>query len=361
MTSPAAIKRSEVNASRNRSSRVAVAARVTLTSALGVASAAGAWAADAVADSELSNAPKREWAVSLRWENDTFGDTDKFYTDGFALGVSHTGPSWLDPLADWLPWGEGRRTVGYDLVQGMFTPEDTKLAVPDPNDRPYAGILAFGLTLHVEKVASYHGLKFVLGVLGPASLAEETQNTVHDIIGSDRSKGWDYQLENEPIFNLAYEYRHKFRLAGDEQRWSLQALPLAGGWLGNMLIQGQAGALLTFGYNVPDDFGPSLVRGMGFMPPPQREGRRPGRSDWGFSLHAGSVANLVLRDITLDGNTWQDSPSVDKKCFVPAAGVGMSVGNRRVQVSFSYIFWGKEFEGQEEYTQFGSLAIRYLF
>jgi hypothetical protein len=295
----------------------------------------------------------REWAVSFQWENDTFGGTDRFYTDGISLGVSHTGPSWMDPLANWLPWGDGRRTVGYDLSQGMFTPDDTDLSVPDPDDRPYAGILTVGLTLHVEKDRSYHGLKFVTGVVGPWSLAEETQRFVHELIGSDVPKGWDYQLENEPILNLAYEYRHKFDLAGDRQRWSLQALPLGGGWLGNMLIQGQVGGLIRAGYNVPDDFGPTLVRGMGHMPPPRRDAERPSKSDWGFSVYGGSVANLVLRDITLDGNTFEDSPSVDKKFFVPMAGAGMSVGNRRFQASFAYIFWGKEFEGQEDYSKFG--------
>ena len=125
----------------------------------------------------------------------------------------------------------------------------------------------------MEKDRSYHGLKFVTGVVGPWSLAEETQSEVHRLIGNDQSQGWDYQLENEPIFNFAYEYRHKFHLAGDRNKWSLQALPLAGGWLGNMLIQGQAGGLLRFGYNVPDDFGPTLVRGMGHMPPPRRDAR----------------------------------------------------------------------------------------
>ena len=69
----------------------------------------------------------------------------------------------------------------------------------------------------------------------------------------------------------------------------------------------------------------------------------------------------MLRDITLDGNTWQDSPNVDKKFFVPAAGVGMSVGNRRIQASFSYVFLGKEFKGQQQYEKFGSICASYFF
>jgi hypothetical protein len=128
-----------------------------------------------------------------------------------------------------------------------------------------------------------------------------------------------------------------------------------------MLTQGQIGGIARFGYNMPDDFGPTLVRGMDFMPPPRRDPQRPSKSDWGFSVYGGALANLVLRDITLDGNTFKDSPSVDKEWFVPAAGVGMAVGNRRFQVSFAYIFWGKEFEGQDEDSKFGALTFSYFF
>jgi hypothetical protein len=242
----------------------------------------------------------------------------------------------------------------------MFTPSDKDRNPPDPNDRPYAGILSFGLTLHVEKENSYHGLKFVTGVVGPGSLAKETQDTVHSLIGDGQSKGWDYQLHNEPIFNFAYEYRHRFQLVGERERWSAEALPLVGGWLGNVLIQGQAGGLLRAGYHMPDDFGPTLVRDMGHMPRPRRDPLSQS-SDWGFSVYGGVFGHVVLRDITLDGNTFQDSPSVDKKYFVPLVGLGASVGNRHFQASFSYIFLGKEFEGQNQNTKYGSVSLRYFF
>lgn len=310
---------------------------------------------------EPGGAPHREWSVSLRWENDTFGGTDRFYTDGVLLSLTHTGPSWMDPVADWLPWGEGRRTVGYDLSQIMMTPEDTKRVIPDPADRPYAGILALGLTLHVERSNACHGLKFITGVIGPWSLAEETQREVHRLIGSGKPRGWSYQLENEPILNLAYEYRHRLRLAGQPAAWAFEAVPIGGGWLGNMLIQGQCGGLLRAGFNMPNDFGPALVRGLGHLPPPRREETAASHSGWGFAVHGGALVNLVLRDITLDGNTFEDSPSVDKYFVVPMAGVGLSVAHRRFQTSFTYVFWGKEFEGQRDYSKFGAVTLSYYF
>lgn len=287
--------------------------------------------------------PLRLWTASVRWENDLFAGTDQFYTNGVSLGLSHTGRSWIDPAAELLPWGQGRRTVGYDIGQAMFTPSDKTLRIPDPDDRPYAGILALGLALHVDQADSYHGLKFITGVVGPSSQADETQEIVHDLTGSEQPEGWDAQLHDEPILNVAYEYRHKFRLLGERRGWSLEAIPVAGGWAGNMLTQAELGAFVRFGYNVPDDFGPTFVRGMDYLPPPRWSEADSSTCGWGFSVYGGVFGNLVLRDITLDGNTFRDSPSVDKNIFVPAAGFGLSVGNRSFQLTFTYAFLGEEF------------------
>jgi hypothetical protein len=299
--------------------------------------------------------------MSLSFENDAFSDTDELYTNGILIALAHTGPSWLDNFADRLPGSQGRRTVGYDLTQIMMTPSDTDRSVPDPNDRPYAGVLILGLTLSLDQPTSSHRFKIIAGVVGPASMAEQSQSAFHSLFGIDKAQGWDYQLENEPVLNLVYEYRHKFYLAGKPGGWAIEAIPSVGGWLGNLLTQGQIGGTLRMGFNIPDDYGPTMVRCMGHVPPPPN-GDKPGTVyDWGFSIYGGGIANLVLRDITLDGNTFRDSPSVDKKFFVPAAGVGISIGSRKFLTSFTYFFWGKEFEGQEDYSKFGAIAFSWFF
>jgi len=56
-----------------------------------------------------------------------------------------------------------------------------------------------------------------------------------------------------------------------------------------------------------------------------------------------------LADITLDGNTFEDSRSVDKKWFVPAEGVGFCVGNRHSK-RHSPTSLGNEFEHQPKHT-----------
>lgn len=305
---------------------------------------------------ELRERP-RLWSVSVRWENDTFGGTDRFYTDGVSLSVAHTGRSWLDPLAAKLPtWlSGGRRTVSYELGQIMCTPSDIKVAVPDPNDRPYAGLLYAAVSFHFEQGNAYNGLKLITGVVGPWSLAEETQREVHRIVNAPIPQGWSYQLHNEPIMNLVLEHRRKFRLLGQADSFSAEFIPCVDLMLGNVLTQGEIGAQFRFGWNVPADFGATSMRGMVHLPPPHR------MPAFGLYVYGGAYAMGVARNITLDGNTWRSSASVDKEYFVPAAELGVGMGTRHFQAAFAYVFWGREFKGQPDHTEFGAFTLTYVF
>ena len=322
-----------------------------------------ATAMEATAVSQATPPPARIWTAAIRWENDTVANNDRFYTNGAAVSLAHTGESWANPVIDRLPWGQGRRTVTYSLSQAMFTPEETERATPNPADRPYAGVLTFDLGLHVDRDNRYHGLKLVFGVVGPWAGAGETQREVHRLINTIIPQGWDSQLHNEPIINLAYEHRRKYRVLGRADGWAVEALPVVGFMLGNLLTQGHAGGQVRLGYKIPDDFGATLLRGMSGLPPPRQPlpDTQSTDSTLGFYLYGAVRGNLVLHDITLDGNTFKDSPSVDKELFVPAAGVGVGVGNRRFLAAFSYVFAGKEFKGQRSAAEFGTLTFSYFF
>lgn len=311
------------------------------------------------ASDEVLRPKPHPWAVTARWENDSFAGSDRYYTDGVSLSVTRGGDSALDPLIDRLPWSDADRTLGVEIAQTVFTPKDTRRAVADPSDRPYAGILAVGLSVHLERDEAYRGFKLVTGVLGPSSLADETIRFVHQIGSWSEPRGWDSQLADEPILNLMHEYRHRYPLFGSGEGWEIQALPVAGLAVGNLLDEGYGGALVRAGYRVPRDFGPTLLRGMGQLPPPTSD--RDGRTGWGFALHAGTQAHLVLRDMTLDGNSFRDGPRVDKNVFVPMGWVGMAVGNERFQTCFSYVFRGKEFQGQDGVFEFGSVTMIWRF
>lgn len=299
-------------------------------------------------------------SASIRWEDDLFGGADRYYSDGISVAFAATGPGWLDPLADWLTDEATRRTAGLEFGQYIFTPSDITRPIPDPADHPYSGQLYGAVSLHLERDQVYHGLKFTVGVVGPWALAEDTQNYVHRVLDNRLAAGWHYQLHNEIIVNFTYEQRRKYRLLGRADGWAVEALPFGNVMLGNALTQGQLGAQLRFGYNIADDFGSTVMRGMAHLPPPRQKVGRTG-AGWGCWFHAGASANLVGHDISLDGNTFRDSPSVDRKLFLPMWQVGVGIGNRHVQTEFAFVGWGQQFTGQAHRSQFGALSLSYFF
>ena len=352
---------------RGASSSAAYVVRVTLCACLAAGCLSSGAVEAATTDGQTSvenSTDKRLWTVGIRWENDTIANHDRFYTNGSAVWLAHTGESWADPIMNWLPWGQGRHTVTYSLSQAMFTPEDTARAVPDPTDRPYAGVLTFGLGLHVDRDNRYNGLKLILGVVGPWALGGETQREFHRLVGSNIPRGWDYQLHNEPIINLAYEHRRKYRVLGRADGWAVEAIPVVGLMAGNLLIQGNVAGHVRLGYKIPDDFGTTLLRGMSELPPPRWNPAGASTSmlsTLGFYVFGGVAGNFVLRDLTLDGNTFKDSPSVDKEWFVPTARFGVGVGNRRFLATFTYVYAGKTFKGHPSTAEYGALTFSYFF
>ena len=139
-------------------------------------------------------------------------------------------------LARSVPWfpeiGEIRH--GYIVGQNMYTPRDISLADPPPDDRPYAGWLYATIGLGVESAGQTDFFALTVGVVGPASLAEQSQKAIHEITGSPHPQGWDTQLKNEPGIELAYQRRWRNVATGTFAGLELDLTPHAGGALGNV-------------------------------------------------------------------------------------------------------------------------------
>jgi hypothetical protein len=297
-------------------------------------------------------------ALSVREENDAIGGGDVNYTNGASIALTQKAKGILGGL-----WGLAGNTAGerfatYELTQLIFTPSDIKRSNPDPTDHPYAGLLYLGFTTHLQREKSLHSLKLIAGVAGPASLASDAQIFVHKVVGYSHPQGWDYQLKNEPVVNLVYEYRHKYRITPRDAAVGIELIPIGGAFLGNFLIQAETEAQCRVGYHLPDDFGATVLRGIGYLPFPQEERTHHA---WGLYAFAGGAANLVARNLTLDGNTFAESRSVDKRLFLPAAEFGASLWTRWFQTTFSYVMWGKEFYGQHTREDYGSVLLSCFF
>lgn len=303
--------------------------------------------------------PKAEekGTFSLVVENDLFQNTDRAYTSGVRASwvtAPQNTPAFAVELARRLPifadWGAVR--TEYAIQQAIFTPRNTSLYVPDPRDRPYAGWLNASFGLIGETGPILDQLSISLGVVGPASLARESQKLVHDILNESSPNGWKYQLRNEPTIQLAYQRSWRALAAyAFNTDFGLDLTPHAGFTLGNVYTYANAGVTFRIGKDLQQDYGPPRVGpsvpGSNFFEP---------RSKLGFYLFAGVEGRAVARNIFLDGNTFVDSRSVDKRHFVGDVQAGAALTFDRLRVSYTQVWRSKEFFGQPTPERFGAVT-----
>lgn len=297
---------------------------------------------------------------SLVLENDLFAETDRHYTNGIRIswlsGSEHTFEGAVR-AARWLPFfpQDGEVRTSFALGQGMYTPRDIDVEDPPRDDRPYAGWLYGSVGLAAETGRRLDLLELTLGVVGPASLADDTQKFVHSITGSQEPMGWNSQLGNEPGLVLSYQRSWRGFASGSFSGFTLDVTPHAGGALGNVFTYANAGATLRLGQDLPLDYGvpriqPSLP-GSGFFAAP---------GGFGWYLFAGIDGRLVGRNIFLDGNTFRSSRSVEKERFVGDLQFGVAATWRDLRLSYTHVLRTQEFEGGGA-SSFGAVSLSLRF
>jgi hypothetical protein len=329
------------------------------------------WADD---PNSISNGTSRQAGTfTFYLENDWFGGTDRHYTNGFKfawLSADLAGwdqQGWRKAVAESLPFVNrpgGQKNFGFAFGQNIYTPQDQDAFVPDPTDRPYAGwtYLEFTFLSKTERVAD--AMTIQVGMVGRHSYAQDVHTGVHKLTNNVLANGWAYQLHDEVGVNLVYE--RKWRLFGRavHETLGVDFVPHAGVSLGNVQTYANAGTTLRLGFNLPSDFGVELIRpgGGGNSPIDDRDPRVSPDRNWSFFVFAAGDGRAVARDIFLDGNTFRDSPSVEKRPFVADLSYGAGFIAGRWQVTFTQVFRTREFETQpHQYNEFGSLTISCAF
>ncbi|WP_428421738.1 lipid A deacylase LpxR family protein [Methylibium sp.] len=341
--------------------------------------AVAAWlalAAPAVsAEEDCNRLVKGEFNPELlvfRLENDVLARQDQGYTSGLQIKAvtpnldRHANDACLPPWARWLnrrlewlsPENYEQRNLVFGLGQAIYTPKDPERSDLIEDDRPYAGVLLLSAGYNARLGNQLWATQLALGVVGPASYAEQTQKFFHRVFGSAHFKGWDNQLENEPVVLLLHERSQRWGSyaltpASDGLRWD--AITHWGGTLGNLLTGANVGFEVRAGYRLPDDFGSSPLRPAGENTAPLRFER----SFVGWSWHAflNADTRLVLHDITLDGNSFRHSHHVHKRLLVGDVALGVAVLAGDWKLAFARNFGTREFNGQQQRPSFGSITL----
>src|SRR5579859_124088 len=147
--------------------------------------------------------------------------TDRAYTAGSRLEVFHreNKPShfFLDRVMP-KAGDSSINVLGWGISQLMITPDNISRADFQPDDYPWSGALFATHTLYSYNEQKKYDLQteLDLGILGPAALAGETQDHVHQMIRYRRPMGWKNQFGNSPYVDIS--------LTGEKQLLGLQGL-----------------------------------------------------------------------------------------------------------------------------------------
>ncbi len=335
---------------------------LALVAGAGVAQDARPVVPDVKAVERRANAEDDRGTLTVLYENDKLAGTDRQYTNGFQLSyLSSTAavPEWLRgwrsslvPALD----DDGAIRYGVSLGQNIYTPDDTSRRTPISGDRPYAAWTYMSFSLLTDTGSRLDTLALDVGLVGPAALGEEVQNSVHRLMGVDNADGWDNQIANEPGVNLVWERKWRMGTQFGLGGFGVDMTPHVGASLGNVFTYAGTGVAFRIGQDLPSDYGPPRIRpslaGSGFFQP---------TAGWGWYLFAGFEGRAIARDITLDGNTLRAGRHVEKEPLVGDAQFGFAVTYEAVRLTFSYDIRTREFEGQGENVAFGAIGLSTRF
>lgn len=312
-------------------------------------------------DKKATTKKDDEAIITLSWENDIFAGGDNNYTNGVRLSYfspENDVPRFLTRTAGILPFypHTGRSRWGLALGQSMYSPDNITLVNSPLDDQPYAGWLYGSATLITDTGSTLDTFQLTLGMVGPASGAKDVQRIIHNLVDSPKPMGWKYQLHNEPGLVLSYQRKWRNELNIHPLGLQFDMSPTVGANLGNVFTNAGVGLVARLGQDLPADYGPPLIQpslgGSDFFVPAEK---------LGWYVFGGVEGNAVARNIFLDGNTFQDSRSVDKKPFVGGAQLGVAIVINDTRFAYTHVFRTKEFDTQRNANQYGALTASFRF
>ncbi|HDZ47281.1 hypothetical protein LCGC14_0027230 [marine sediment metagenome] len=298
--------------------------------------------------------------LSLKLENDGLSSSDDgHFTSGFELNWAFepSEESWMQRLAVALPDSliGSADMAAFRLVHQIYTPDNIQRRELIEDDRPYAGLVYGGISLYEDvPMGNWRqatDLHLDIGLVGPSSLADSIQREVHRVTNSDRPNGWRNQLGDEGLVNVAMrrQWWHTTPLAGKQFAHG----PSVGGALGNLYTYASAGYSVRWGDEASGI--PTLT------PNPGSRHHMSGSNGWQWYVFANVEGYYMAHNLTLDGNTFRNSHSVDRKEWVGDISAGLALAWEDWQVTYAAVQRSREFDGQEEQDKFGAITLSKRF
>ncbi len=261
------------------------------------------------------------------WDNDFYFFRDAQISNVFSYQQHQAAEAIVDD--DHRAW----HRQSWAIQQTMQTPQKSTAIAQQGQDVPFVGVLSYQKSWYTFDAQQLDGFAITLGVSGPLSLADKTQEAVHSVRGVTIYEGWSKQYPTEPIVNV--HMMKKRKIGGDVQGrfWDIAVGGHAA--LGNLMSQ--------LGGEIELRLGGHLPIGFAYVP-----------NSFGFNSHyLASIsvskamptwyASLVLQtdvvfhNLYLDGSLLQDSPRTFKKEFVSLMIVGIHYEMLDYGIHFSWL------------------------
>jgi hypothetical protein len=317
----------------------------------------------------VAQALEPEEFATFIFENDVFtDDSDDGYTNGMGYAWGYAGfnefddsntPGWIQWLSEDLyisTTPAKRRAITYQIFQTITNPTDSKTKELQPDDYPYAGTLTWKVTQYAIDDQVTDTLSLLLGAVGPVSLAEPAQKAVHELTDSQDPKGWDNQLNNEPLFQLGAG--RKWRLLDGSISGSTEydVITAAEGTVGNLSSNADVGVTFRFGADLLRTYPVASLW------PAREVNPMTGTAVGNYYVFVSIMGRYQANNIIIDGNSsaFDDDNNSDltlehKQNFVAA---GFALSFKSWSLIFSVVDASKEFEeADDDRYNFGSLSV----
>lgn len=286
-------------------------------------------------------------------ENDSYlaGGQDRYYTNGLMI-------TYRTALNDLKIKNENLNKVIIELEAGqkIYNPQSGSISNSIYVDRPFAGYLYGGAALNILYNSENNlKLSFHAGTIGPASLAKEAQELIHNTVGFYEVEGWQWQVNNEFSINSSAEFNHFIG------RFSNNKIDLtANSYLNIGNTFSGSGIGITFRSGTLNSLNKSATT-------QSRISSSKGSKDLvdkEFFFYARPMLNFVLYDATIQGGLFNKDKGpiiFDPKPLVFSQQLGASYSKNRITADFSLIFKSREVKSNAKPHQYGSISLFYRF
>jgi len=279
-------------------------------------------------------------SISLSLDNDGLLGTDRGYTNGLffkfhsnsTVDITEDSALILNTVGDWLPL-QASTNKGWGITAGqqIWTPTDLTSLFEGENDRPYTGFLFIEAKIFEFSSQSANKYSLMLGAVGPDAFGENSQKSVHSLIGSPKPMGWGRQIENQTVFNFSYEGQ---RLLTRAQGWLNKDYDTglsARVNIGNYQSEVALGSTIRWGDALNESFA-----SVGIIPGNYIDPSVLTKSRAGQFYYLALEARYRFQDITIDGarpkhifdvhtQHWQASISTGSVYYQESWGLALSI------------------------------------